>query len=57
MKNLEIEKDILLHVDHPFIVSMKFIFQNDVYVFFVLDLITGGELFRHLIAKRRFSEI
>lgn len=28
MKNLEIEKDILLHVDHPFIVSMKYIFQN-----------------------------
>lgn len=56
MKGLELEKDILQKVDHPFIVSMKYIFQNKLYVFFVLEFVAGGDLFRHLLVQRRFTE-
>lgn len=48
LESLQLEKDILLHVNHPFMVSMDYIFQNQSYVFFVMDFVEGGELFRHL---------
>ena len=56
LQSLELEKDILLHVKHPFMVSMDYIFQNQSYVFFVMDFVEGGELFRHLTNIRRFKE-
>ena len=56
VKSLELEKDILLQIDHPFVVSMKYIFQNSVHVFFVLDYVQGGDLFRHMVTHRRFDE-
>jgi len=31
-------------VDHPFIVNMRYAFQDDENCFFVLDLMLGGDL-------------
>jgi serum/glucocorticoid-regulated kinase 2 len=41
---------------HPFLMSMRYAFQSKEKLYFVLDYFTGGELFFHLKAKRRFSE-
>ena len=56
MQSLILEKEILYNIDHPFIVSMDYVFQNDSRIFFLMDFIEGGELFRHLVKIRRFPE-
>lgn len=55
-ESLKLEKDILYNVEHPFIVSMDFVFQNDFRIYFIMDFIKGGELYRHLSRMKRFSE-
>ena len=54
--SLKLEKDILYNVEHPFIVSMDYVFQNDFRIYFLMNFIKGGELFRHLNKMKRFSE-
>lgn len=56
MDSLKLEKEILYSVDHPFIVSMDYVFENQFRIFFLMDFIEGGELFRHLVKVRRFPE-
>lgn len=48
LKNIIEEKRILNDGNHPFMVHMNFMFQNDVRLFFVMDLVEGGELWDHL---------
>ena len=55
--NLKLEKDILYSVEHPFIVSMDYVFQNEFRVYFLMDFIKGGELYRHLRQQKRFTEV
>ena len=43
--NTLLEKDILLNADHPFLMSMKHVFQTEQKVFFVMRFARGGELF------------
>jgi len=56
MESLKLEKEILYNINHPFIVSMEYVFQDSVRIFFLMDFIEGGELFRHLVKVRRFQE-
>jgi len=56
MESLKLEKEILYNINHPFIVSMEYVFQDSVRIFFLMDFIEGGELFRHLVKVRRFPE-
>ena len=56
MQSLALEKEILYEIDHPFIVSMDYVFQNQFRIFFLMDFIEGGELFRHLVKVKRFEE-
>ena len=56
MESLKLEKEILYNIEHPFIVSMHYVFQNQFRIFFIMDFIEGGELFRHLVNVRRFKE-
>lgn len=46
--NIALEKDILRQVDHPFLVNMEFVFQNEYRIYFLMKFVKGGELFRHL---------
>lgn len=55
-ESLKLEKDILYGVEHPFIVSMDYVFQNDFRIYFIMNFIKGGELYRHLTRVRRFNE-
>ncbi len=55
-ENIKLEKDILFQVDHPFIVNMEYVLQNDLRIYFIMKFIKGGELFRHLVKMKRFRE-
>ncbi|KAI8060310.1 camp-dependent protein kinase A [Gongronella butleri] len=50
------ERAILRAIDHPFVVKLHDTFQDDQSVFFVMDYVPGGELFRLLRRNKRFSE-
>jgi serine/threonine protein kinase len=55
-KNIIMEKQILFHNRHPFMVGMDSVFQDEKNVYFILDFIQGGELFTHLKQRKRFDE-
>ena len=38
------ERRLLEEIDHPFVVNMRYAFQDDENCFFVLDLMLGGDL-------------
>lgn len=42
------ERLILQEIDHPFIVHLHYSFQEDGYVYMILDLLGGGELFTYI---------
>ena len=44
-KNLELERGILLRVDHPFIVKLVKTLKDDKFIYFLMDYIKGKELF------------
>lgn len=56
MDKIKTEKDILMSLNHPFIVNMNYCFTNPERIFFVMRFMRGGELFQHLQQKGRFSE-
>lgn len=56
IESAKMEKQILLHNKHPFLVKMSYIFQTEDKVFFVMNFVRGGELFNLLSKERRLSE-
>ncbi len=52
----KLEEHILSKSHHPFIVEMQYVFQNELRVYFLMDLILGGELFTLILNEKRFSE-
>ena len=56
MENIQLEKNILFTVDHPFLVNMEYVFQNEFRIYFLMKFVKGGELFRHLVEVRIFPE-
>ncbi|XP_077288316.1 LOW QUALITY PROTEIN: AKT serine/threonine protein kinase [Arctopsyche grandis] len=65
-KNVIIQKDEVAHTltenrvlrstNHPFLTSLRYSFQTDDRVCFVMEYVNGGELFFHLSKERYFSE-
>ena len=53
---LQNEIDILKQVDHPNIVKLHDIYEDEKYFFLVMELMTGGELFDQILTKEKFSE-
>ena len=41
---VEVERDVLLKIDHPFIMKMVKYLKNDMYIFFINEYIKGKEL-------------
>jgi len=39
IENLHLEKLILLQVNHPFIISMEFVFIKSLRIYFIMDFI------------------
>lgn len=54
---LQNEIDILKQVDHPNIVKMFDVFEDDKYIYIVMELLGGGELFDQILKKEKFSEL
>ena len=54
---LQNEIDILTHVDHPNIVKLFDVFEDDYYYTLVMELMTGGELFETILEKEFYSEM
>ncbi len=52
------ERNILMNSNHPFIVKLRYAFQNGKYVAFVMDYMRGGALSTHLKNQpnQRFDE-
>lgn len=44
VKNVFRERIILGQINHPYIVGLKFAFQDEEYAFFVMDYVQGGDL-------------
>ena len=49
------EKSILNTLDHPFIVKMAGNFQDERFLYMILEYIVGGEFFTHLRKAGRFD--
>lgn len=56
LENLRLEKHIMLCVEHPFIISMEFVFQKELRIYFLMDFIRGGELYRILSQNKKLPE-
>ncbi|KAI0731226.1 kinase-like protein [Earliella scabrosa] len=54
--NIVQERRLLEEIDHPFVVNMRYAFQDDENCFFVLDLMLGGDLRFHLERLGSLSE-
>ncbi|KIY44126.1 kinase-like protein [Fistulina hepatica ATCC 64428] len=50
------ERRLLEEIDHPFIVNLRYAFQDDENCFFVLDLMLGGDLRFHIERTGEISE-
>ncbi|KAF8507306.1 AGC/YANK protein kinase [Hysterangium stoloniferum] len=54
--NIIQERRLLEEIDHPFVVNMRYAFQDDENCFFVLDLMLGGDLRFHLERMKTLPE-
>nr|WVH01947.1 cAMP-dependent protein kinase [Naematelia aurantialba] len=54
--NIVQERRLLEEIDHPFVVNLRYAFQDDENCFFVLDLMLGGDLRFHLDRAGAMSE-
>jgi len=53
---LKNEVDILLALDHPFIIKLLDLFDTSDTLYLVMELVTGGELFDRIVAREQYSE-
>ena len=56
VESTKLEKEILFTCKHPFLVSMEFVFQSDLRLYFIMKFVRGGELYKYFLSKRRFPE-
>lgn len=54
--NIIQERRLLEEIDHPFLVNLRYAFQDDENAFYVLDLMLGGDLRFHLERKGFIKE-
>ncbi|KAJ2792943.1 hypothetical protein H4R21_006090, partial [Coemansia helicoidea] len=50
------ERDLLEEVDHPFVLGLRYSFQDTYALYTATDLMEGGSLARQLAQRRRFGE-
>ncbi len=56
MLSMHREITILRKIDHPNVIKMHEVYENDLYVHLVLEYLKGGELFQKLQSKGVYSE-
>mmetsp|Transcript_17212 Transcript_17212/g.46602 ORF Transcript_17212/g.46602 Transcript_17212/m.46602 type:complete len:320 (-) Transcript_17212:398-1357(-) len=50
------EKRLMAQIDYPFIVNMMGFSKDELYVYIVMEVVGGGELFTHLRRARKFTD-
>ena len=53
---MEQELDVLSKTDHPHIVRVLELLHDDVNFYIITELVTGGELYDHIIKAKRLGE-
>ena len=56
IKSINSERELLSKLYHPFIVNMHYAFQDNKYLYLVMDLLPGGDLRYHISIHKKFSE-
>ena len=56
IENIKTEKEILLKLKNPFIVTLEYCFVSPTQIFMAMPYIPGGELYYHLRKRIRFTE-
>jgi len=56
VEHTKAERCIMEKITHPFLMKLHYAFQDDVKLFFVMDFLTGGELFFHLKNEHKLDE-
>jgi len=54
--HIQTERNIMIQVDHPFLIKLSWAFQTESKLYFVLEYCPGGELFNLLQKRRVFTE-
>ena len=49
------ERDLMVQINNPFIVNIKFAFQNESKLFLVQEFVQGGDLYFHLQESGKFT--
>ena len=50
------ERDLMVKINCPFIVNIKFAFQDDSKLYIVSDFMQGGDMFYHIHSNKKFDE-
>mmetsp|Transcript_4826 Transcript_4826/g.4899 ORF Transcript_4826/g.4899 Transcript_4826/m.4899 type:complete len:692 (+) Transcript_4826:65-2140(+) len=50
------EMRVMKRIDHPYIARLYLALQDNKYIYFILELLQGGELFTHLRSRGKLSE-
>ncbi len=53
---MEQELNVLQNTDHPHMVRVFELLQDDAHFYIVTELVTGGELYDHIIKVKRLTE-
>ena len=53
---MEQELEVLRNTDHPHIVRLIDMFEDDVNVYIVAELMRGGELYNYMLKEKKLSE-
>lgn len=47
------ERNIIMNIRHPFIVTLHYSFQTEAKLFFILDFLNGGDLYSYIMRHGR----
>ena len=50
------ERNLMVQINSPFIVNIKFAFQDESKLYIVSDFMQGGDMFYHLHSQKKFDE-
>ena len=54
-KKIAMEQQLLAALEHPFMVNLKYAFQNPEFLILVMDLVQSGDLSEFVLTKKRLT--
>lgn len=55
-ESTENEKEILMNLSHPFLLTMSYLIENEKRYYFFLEYISGGNMYKNMFKVKRFEE-